>query len=209
MSQCSNIFQMAAYMKHLTETTQTLHREKWIAVTLLIVLVITRSGHFGSDIKLPDASWAMFWLCGALTTRWWWAALLMIAAALVDYIVINHGVSSYCMTPAYPFLVPTYLALWFSGRWITHPLDAEVRPVSRVIISLTTGVTIAFVISNASFYTLSGYFSKLTAWQYAQDVAHYWPHYMIYTALYAICGLLIRFVIRSIQDFRASHQASS
>lgn len=196
-------------MKNSTEIKQTSHHEWQIASALLLALVITRSGHFGSAFKLPDASWAMFWLCGALTKRWWWPALLMIAAALVDCFVISHGVSSYCVTPAYPFLIPTYLALWFAGRWANNALHTDILSSMKVLLSIASGVTLAFIISNASFYMLAGYFPKLSAWQYTQDVMHYWPHYFIYTAMYAITGLLIRFIIQTAYDARASHQAST
>ncbi len=185
------------------------HNEWLTAIVLLLVLIVTRSGHFGSMLKLPDASWAMFWLCGALTTRWWWPALLMIGAAMTDYLVISHGISSYCVTPAYPFLILAYLSLWFSGRRVADSLRAEVRSASKVIISIVNGVTIAFIISNASFYAFAGYFPKLSAWQYTQDVIHYWPHYLIYTAMYVSCGLLIRFVILALKNHRLSQPAQS
>lgn len=199
-------------MKHSTENHMP-HRDGWTAVTLLAVLIITRSGHFGTSFKLPDASWAMFWLAGALTTRWRWPAVLMVAAALVDYFVfthgvISHGVSGYCVTPAYPFLIPAYLSLWLAGRWMVNSLHLNLRSLSHMTASIVSGVTVAFIISNVSFYVFSDYFATLSAWHYAQDVAHYWPHYLIDTALYAFTGLLIRFIIRTACNIHASHQAS-
>ena len=195
-------------MQHSTEN-QTPYLDGWIAVTLLAVLIVTRSGHFGTSFKLPDASWAMFWLAGALTTRWWWPAVMMVAAALIDYFVINHGISSYCVTPAYPFLIPAYLSLWLAGRWMAESLTMKANSLARIMLSIASGVTTAFVISNVSFYALSGYFSTLSAWQYAQDVARYWPHYLIDTTMYACAGLLIRFIIRAALNVRTLSKASS
>lgn len=200
-------------MKNSIETARHSKHEWQIACALLLTLMITRSGHFGSSFELPDASWAMFWLAGALTTRWWWPTLMLVAAALVDYFVISHGVSSYCVTPAYPFLIPAYLALWFAGRWAASSLTLEVKSLVRIVLSLTLsiagGVTAAFFISNASFYALSGYFSTLSAWHYAREVVHYWQHYLIDTTVYAGAGLLIRFIIRAAHNVRSLSRVSS
>lgn len=185
-------------------------RSDWcIGIALLLVMAMTRSGHFGSDFKLPDASWAIFWLSGAFALRWWWPAVMIIAAVLTDYFVISHGVSSYCATPAYPFLIPTYLSLWFSGRWVANALNTELRSALRVALSIVSGVTAAFIISNASFYAFAGYFSTMSAWQYTQAVIQYWPGYLLHTAAYALTGLLLSFVIESLNKQRASEQTSS
>jgi len=182
----------------------------WITgLALIAVLALTRSDHFGSSFKLPDASWAMFWLSGALSLRWWWPMLMMVTAAIVDYVVISNGVSSYCVTPAYPFLIPAYLSLWFMGRWIAASLNGEVRSLLRIAISLLNGVTVAFIISNASFFAFAGYFSTLSAWQFTQAVIQYWPGYILHTAVYASTGLLIRYIVVALQANGMSARSSS
>src|SRR5262245_45440466 len=115
----------------MASETRSTYSDWLIGIALLLVLAVTRSGHFGSSFKLPDASWAMFWLSGALALRWWWPMVMMIAAALIDYFVISNGVSSYCLTPAYPFLIPTYLSLWFTGRWVANFLNGGARSLLR------------------------------------------------------------------------------
>src|SRR5882757_2471136 len=98
---------------------------------LLLVLVLTRSGitrsHFGTEFNLPDASWAVFWLTGAFTLQRVWPLLLMLACVAVDYFVIAGGVSAYCFTPAYPFLIPAYLSLWAFGRWSRSQLPIRTQ----------------------------------------------------------------------------------
>ncbi|MES1196065.1 MAG: hypothetical protein ABUL58_03885, partial [Steroidobacter sp.] len=71
------------------------------------------------------------------------------------------------------------------------------------------GVTFAFIISNASFYVFAGYFPTMAAWQFTQSVMKYWPGYLLHTAIYAGTGLLIRYIIASMQTSRTSQQASS
>ena len=193
----------------MTTATHSAQRDWVTGCVLLLVLIITRSGHFGSSFKLPDASWAVFWLSGAFAIRWWWTAILMATAALVDYIVISHGVSSYCVTPAYPFLIPAYLSLWGAGRWISQSLNLEWQSTLRIAVSVLNGVAVAFIISNYSFYIFSGNFASLTTWQYTQATARYWPAYLLHTAVYAMTGLLIHFVVTSIRNVRTTQQTST
>jgi hypothetical protein len=192
----------------MNANTRSLRADWLMGAALLLMLILTRSGHFGSSFKLPDASWAMFWLSGAFALRWWWPAIMMIAAAIVDYFVISNGVSSYCVTPAYPFLIPAYLSLWFSGRWVAGSLSVELRSALRVAISIINGVTFAFIISNASFYAFAGYFPALSIWHYTQSVMQYWPGYLWHTSVYVITGLLLKFIVESIRKLRVAQQTS-
>lgn len=178
-----------------SQRTSTANNQLLIGLSLLLVLALTRSGHFGSAIKLPDTSWAMFWLAGALTVSRWWPVLLMLLAGSIDYIVIADGVNGYCVTPAYPFLIPTYLALWSAGRYASAPLVLDRHSILRMTLALLAGVSSAFIISNASFYYFSGYFSALSLTAYTLSVVRYWPHYLLTSALYVSCGLLLFFVI--------------
>lgn len=188
----------------MNQSSHSIRSSISIGLVLLLTLVITRSGHFGTAIKLPDASWAMFWLSGALGLRWYWPMILMVSAALVDYVVISHGVSSYCVTPAYPFLIPAYLSLWTTGKWVANQTLFSSKSILRVSISIVNGVTASFVISNISFFGLSGYFSSMSAWQYSQSVIVYWPHYLWHTAIYAITGLLIKFIATGLRSTHAT-----
>jgi hypothetical protein len=151
----------------------------------------------------------MFWLSGVFAIRWWWTAIFMIAAAIVDYVVISHGVSGYCVTAAYPFLIPAYLSLWSSGRWVSQALSIEWRSLLRIALSVLNGVTIAFIISNYSFYVFSGNFASLSTWQYTQATVQYWPAYLLHTAVYAMTGLLIHFIVGTISTLRATQQTTS
>ena len=46
---------------------------------------------------------------------------LIIEAGLIDYYATSvQGISDWCMSPAYWFLIPTYGSLWLVGRWFAH-----------------------------------------------------------------------------------------
>jgi hypothetical protein len=179
--------------------------ELLIGSLLILVLIITRSGitrsHFGTAIHLPDASWAVFWMMGALTLKRIWPMVLMIACVVIDYWVIAGGVSSYCFTPAYPFLIPAYLSLWAMGRWSRSQLPVNARALLKLALSVVVGVSACFLISNLGFYLSSGYFANMPAAIYAQAVARYWPYDLLYTSIYVVAGGLIYYI--------ASHQRAA
>jgi len=93
-------------------------RELAIALGLAALMAATRFHHFGSPLHLPDASLAVFFLGGlALGNAALFAAFLA-EAALVDWLAIAWGgVSGWCVTPAYAFLIPACASLWAAGRW--------------------------------------------------------------------------------------------
>ncbi|MGE3892385.1 MAG: hypothetical protein AB7F79_12530, partial [Steroidobacteraceae bacterium] len=167
--------------------------------------------HFGTDIKLPDASWAVFWLTGALTLKRWWPALLMLACVTVDYFVIAGGVSAYCFTPAYPFLLPAYLSLWAMGRWSSTQLQLDARSVLNLSLSILLGTTACFAISNIGFYAASGHFAQMTITEYTQAVLRYWPRYLQTTAMYVTGGLTIYLIAHRVPSRKTmatrTHQA--
>lgn len=55
------------------------------------------------------------------------------------------------------------------------------------------GVAGAFIISNASFYALAGYFESMSLLQYTSSVAKYFPYFLENTALYTICAAVVAF----------------
>jgi hypothetical protein len=199
----------------MTMSKSTLHsRTEWlIGCMLLVALIITRSGmprsHFGTDINFPDASWSVFWLCGALTTRRWWPALFLLACVAVDFFVIASGVAADCFTPAYPFLIPAYLSLWAMGRFLSAGLQFGAGALLQSALSVLLGTTVCFTVSNLGFYLASGQFVWMTGTDYAQVVIHFWPHYLKTTSMYAGIGLVIYHIARFANDARETKSEKS
>jgi hypothetical protein len=195
-----------------TETTKP-RNELLIGCALLLALLLTRSGitrsHFGTEFNLPDASWAVFWMMGIFTAQVAWPMLLLVACVGVDYFVISAGVSAYCMTPAYPFLIPAYLSLWALGRWSRSQLPLHAAALPKLALSILVGVTSCFLISNTSFYVMSGYFAQMPFVMFAQSVARYWPYYLLHTAIYASVGLVIHYIVQHLQQRTAARSDTS
>jgi hypothetical protein len=193
----------------------TERRETYIGAAIVIFMLLTRShhfgaalevivtgsNHFGSYLSLPDASWAMFFLAGLWTRALVWPALMMIAAFVVDYLVIAGGVSSYCFTPGYAFLIPTHMALWGAGRWAAFDVGFKTSQLVRTGLALVIGCSAAFVISNAGFYWFSGYFANMSAFSFADAVIQYFPKYLEVSGLYiavAFAAWYVRGVVRNV-----------
>lgn len=149
-----------------------------IAAALVLLMAATRYHHFGDTLRLPDASLAVFFAAGFYLPRRWPLALLMGEAALVDYLAITvGGVSAWCVSPAYVFLIPTYGAMWLGGRWYARRHALAWPSAIPLVVALTLSGSLAFLISNGSFYLLSGRFPELSWAQYAERVARYfWPY---------------------------------
>lgn len=172
-------------------------RHPWIFGTLLLAVAATRFHHEGGVFALPDASLAAFFLAG----RWlaggmaFW--VLLAAAGAVDWLAVNAmGVSDFCLSPAYVFLVPTYAAMWWGGRLSGARWQGiEPRSLLGAGFSLLLSCAAAFVISDSSFQLLSGKTAAISFAQFlAQSVEHF-PTYAAATGIYVFCALPLPHVL--------------
>ncbi len=166
-------------------------RSLWMAVALLAIMALTRGSHVGDGSLLPDATLATLLLGGMLLQRGAWFALMLTAAVAVDAFAVGvAGISSYCLSPAYWALLPTYASLWLGGRWLATRRDAF-APLAYVAIA-SLSASVAFVISTYSFYLFSGYYPQATLWQALQHGWEYYPAYVGYTLLYLGLAWLVQ-----------------
>ncbi len=155
-----------------------------ILVALIALMATTRSHHFDSLTHLPDASLAAFMLAGFYLP---WAAfpVLLLVAGFADYSAINYaGVSDWCVSSAYWFLIPTYAVMWYAGRFYAARHSQTWRSLSLFAATAFAATSVAFVISSGSFFLFSGRFADMTAVQYAGSVAKYYAPYLISAFLY-------------------------
>jgi len=169
-------------------------RDLITGVALIALLAMTRIGHFGGIATPPDASLAVFFLLGLWIASSRWLVVALLAAVASDALAIAQGVGSYCITPAYPFLIPTYGVLWGAGR--ATCLYAERRrgwPRGLALgVALLTSATSAFVLSNASFYAFSGYFKAMPVGDFARAVNPYFRPYLAGAAAYVAVAIVCR-----------------
>jgi len=172
------------------------NRKIWIVAALMSLMAMTRYNHFGSSVALPDASYAVFFLAGLFLGRMRGAiavlVLLLVEAALVDYYAINfRDVSGWCVTSAYGFLVFAYAALWFVGRWYAPRHKLTGKGLLGLFGAAVAAGSLAFVIANASFYLLAGYFGSMGVAEFASRVAQYYGSYVAVAVFYIGCAVIM------------------
>jgi hypothetical protein len=170
----------------------------WVLLGLLSLMAATRFYHFGSMISLPDASLAVFFLAGLYVRSYWILALFLVEAGLIDYLAITYGgVSGWCVSPAYAFLIPTYAVMWWAGQWCSRFNRFTIGTFLALGGVLLTATTLAFLISNGSFYLFSGRFPEMNWLEYATRVASYYPPYLAYALLYIAVALGLHALLRA------------
>lgn len=170
------------------------NRSWMVIASLMLAMALTRFNHFGSSVALPDASLAVFFLGGLYLSKFskarWVFVALLIEAALIDYYAITViGTSDWCVTPAYGFLALAYGAMWFAGHWFAPRNTLTGRSLFGVFAVAAIAGTLAFVISNASFYLFSGRYAEMSAVEYSSRVAQYWSSYIGVAVLYVACAI--------------------
>ena len=178
---------------------------------LAVLMAATRINHFGSAFALPDASLAIFFLGGVYLARLSRASviaftLLIIEAGLVDYYATSiQGVSDWCMTTAYWFLIPTYGVLWLSGSWFALRHQLVGKGLFGFALTAWVASSFAFVFSNAAFYVFSEYFSGMSAAEYASRVSQYYGSYVSAAMFYIACAVGIQMIVGVFRKHEVHH----
>lgn len=166
-----------------------------ISAALVLLMLATRSDHFGSAISLPDASLAVFLLAGFYLRRLPYFVLFCVLAVASDYWAIQvRGVSSFCVTAAYGFLLPTYFCLWWAGFWGSKQELNGAGAWLKLAAATLAAISLAFVISSGSFYLFSGYFQPSWA-EAVQRVALYYPRYLVTPLCYLGLAVLFQLLL--------------
>jgi len=184
--------------------------QKATGFLLIGLLLLTRSGivgsHFGSSLNPPDASWAVFWLMGALVAGRQWLIALLIACIAADLIAVTNGIGTECFTAAYAFLLPAYLSLWAAGQWFSkQSLPTNYSWVAGIY-SVMLGVTACFAVSNLGMFLTSSSTSNLSLFGYSQAVAQYFPLYLTTTSLYVGIAYCVIYATSRLSTLFTQHQ---
>ena len=169
------------------------------AIALMILMAATRFHHFGDAISLPDASLAVFFLAGLWFGGIALFATLVLEAGLIDYIAITQfSVSDFCISPAYVFLIPAYAAVWFGGRVSASFSSQSFSHLAVKFMLLIIGISVAFLISNGSFYLLSDKYPDTSWAEYTSRFMQYFPSYLKYSTFYVVLIYALTQLVRQI-----------
>ncbi|MFA6164211.1 MAG: hypothetical protein WC685_12370 [Methylobacter sp.] len=178
---------------------------EYLPIPLIALMVLTRFHHFGDVLHLPDASLTVFFFAGFYRKKALFIFFLALAG-LIDYIAIANGTSSWCVSPAYVFLVPTYAVMWFAGRYCSAFKSLKMTELAMQFGVVTLATSAAFAISNASFYLFSGRYTDLSWGQYFARVAQYYPPYVSSALLYIVLGYGIMKLVKSLPALAPGHK---
>jgi hypothetical protein len=171
-------------------------RQVLTGLALAALMAATRMHHYGSALHLPDASLAVFLLAGFFITSPLLFGALLLEAGALDYVAITQlGVSDWCVTSAYWFLIPTYAVLWLAGRYYARIHQHSLRSLGVFSAISFAAVSVAFFISNGAFYLFSGRYPDTSVAEYVTRVAQYYPPYLTSGLLYLGCAVALYAVL--------------
>ena len=173
-----------------------------VLTVLAVLMIVTRFHHFGTAIHLPDASMAVFFLGGLYLRKHLAFVGFMALAVLIDWVAIEQaGVSDFCVTPAYSFLLPAYAVLWYGGRLYAPRLQPGTGSMLGMGAVALLSASLSFAISNGGFYWFGGRYPQP---HFAEYVARAWqwgPLFvrttMLYIAVAAVAHVLLGLALRS------------
>jgi hypothetical protein len=156
-----------------------------IGAALALLMLCTRGQHFASVHALPSASWAVFFLAGALLrTRWMFAGLFALASLLDGGSYAAGTISDWCLSPAYWALLPAYGTLWLAGRFYARVHRDEISTIARLALVLIVSAFVAYLISGGCYYAFSGHYTPSFA-GFLPRIAYYYPRALGTLAGYA------------------------
>jgi len=165
-----------------------------IFAILSALMVMTRPYHFASALHLPSASLAVFFLGGFFlkTNKTFWG-LFALSVSIDLASSYARGAFGDCITVSYPFLVVGYFTLWQTGKYCFFNIQQTniALAITKNLAGLFIASSVAFFISNGSYYFMSGKFPDLSWMQYSTRVAKYYLPYIQSPFLYVILGLAI------------------
>lgn len=151
-------------------------KQTMIASALGFLILATHGHHFASLLNLPPATWAVFFAAGFYLRHNMMFVFLVTEVVILDMLATSiGGVSAYCLSPAYVFMLPTYAVLWGAGRWFSNQYSFSADRLVTLFGSVLVSSALAEVISSGSFYLLSGHSPSHSIAEFAWLFATYFP----------------------------------
>jgi hypothetical protein len=169
-----------------------------IFATLTLLMLATRTHHFASLNHLPSASIAIFFLAGMYlrNIKMFW--LFYILTVTIDLASSYYrGQFGDCITISYPALVLSYAAMFTAGFYTRPNWQKSVWQVNiiKVALALFIASSIAFLISNGSYYAFSGKFPELSWAEYTTRVDKYYFKSISNPIFYVVSAIGIDFTL--------------
>lgn len=172
-------------------TTQSLT----IGLVIALMVIVTRGHHFASIDFLPSASYAAFFIAGYyLRSTLMFVALLALCAGLDLAAVTWGGVSNFCVTPAYGFLLPAYGTMWLAGRWTAANTSWQLSSVFKLTGVVVVASAIAELFSSGGFYFFGGRYPDPSFAEFVPRLVKYFPKQLEAIAFWVVVALIAHVV---------------
>ena len=171
--------------------------------SLAALMIATRGQHFASVDALPSASWAVFFLAGALLRPMWALPALFVLSSLLDFASLATGtITDWCLSPAYWAVALAYAALWLGGTFYARMHRDRWSTVPKLALMLVATASVAYLISKGGFYFFSGRYPDATVAGFLARIPQYYPR-----SLGTLAGYVgVAFVVRAIAISFASRR---
>ncbi|WP_432277817.1 hypothetical protein [Lysobacter stagni] len=179
------------------------------AGALAALMICTRGQHFASVDALPSASWAVFFLAGALLRPLWALPALFVLSSLLDIASLASGtITDWCLSPAYWALALAYASLWLGGHVYAGLHRDRLASVPRLVLVLVASATVAYALSKGGFWFFSGRYAEPTLSGFIARIPHYYPRALGTLAGYVGLAFAVRAAWRLARTrFAARHGA--
>lgn len=169
-----------------------------IFALLTLLMLATRTHHFSSLNHLPSASIAVFFLAGMYLRNvksFWFFYVLSITIDLASS--YYRGQFGDCITVSYPALFFSYGVMFTIGLYAKPNWESTAWKLNivKVAIALLVASSIAFFISNGSYYTLSGKFPVLSWAEYTTRVDKYFFKSISNPIFYVVSAIVIDYTL--------------
>ncbi|MGJ7901118.1 hypothetical protein [Lysobacter sp. 1R34A] len=176
---------------------------------LALLMICTRGQHFASVDALPSASWAVFFLVGALLRPVWAFPAFFVLSSSLDLGSLALGrITDWCLSPAYWALALAYGALWLGGRVYAHLHRDHWGTAPRLVLVVLATSVAAYLISKGGFYFLSGRYPDATLAGFIDRIPQYYPRALGTLAGYVGLAFVVYALVRSLAARQRSGAAA-
>lgn len=180
-----------------------------VGVALAALMIATRGQHFASIDRLPSASWAVFFIAGAMLRPMWMLPLLFVLASLLDIVSLASGtIGDWCLSPAYWALAPAYATLWLAGNFYARIHLDRWSTLPRLALVMVLAAFVAYACSGGGFYFFSGRYPEPTLAGFAGRIARYYPRSLGTLAGYAGAAFALWASLRALGAVRATQHGA-
>ncbi|GAB3334871.1 hypothetical protein [Marilutibacter aestuarii] len=186
-------------------------RDQWaVGLALAALMVATRGQHFASVDALPSASWAIFFLAGALLRPMWTLPAFFVLSTVLDLGSYAAGtITDWCLSPAYWALALAYASLWLGGRVYRGLHRDGWRDIPRLAVVLLVTGSVAYLLSKGGYWFFSGRYPEPDLQGFIARIPAYYPRALGTLAGYVGAAFALRAIWRAVLRSAAMGEARS